>query len=145
MVGDWSGEFTLWMGPDAAPMVSRGTVQRTWALDGRFIQESVVAENDQGTFRGLGFIGYDNLDGRYQTVWLDNMSTAIQTESGSYHHDTKILHTRGSQRDPVTGKVTTTWAKLYMADPDRHTAKGWAVGVDGRVFIAFEGTLTRDR
>lgn len=144
MLGVFTGEFTLWTGPDAPPMVSHGTVRRTWTLDGRFLRESVVAESDHGTFRGIGFIGYNNLDGRYQTVWMDNMSTAIHTESGTYHHDTKILHTRGSQRDPVTGKVTTTWAKLNMSDPDRHTAKGWAVGTDGRVYTAFEGTLQRE-
>ncbi len=143
LVGEWSGEFTLWMDADATPIVSHGTVSRRWILGGRFLEESVKAQGEQATYNSVGYIGYNNLDGQYQTVWMDNMSTAIHTETGTYHDDTKILHTRGSDRDPVTGRVTTTWTKLDLSDPARHTATGWAVGPDGRVFTAFEGVLHR--
>lgn len=143
LAGDWAGEFTIWMDPDAAPTVSQGKVQREWILGGRFLRETVEARSEEGVYRGLGFIGYDNVDGQYEIVWMDEMSTGIYSETGTYHADTGIMHTRGSHRDPATGQVVNAWAKLDLSDADRHTYTGWAVGADGRVFKTFEGVLER--
>ncbi|MHC4094264.1 MAG: DUF1579 family protein, partial [Planctomycetota bacterium] len=91
LTGEWEGEFKIWTGPDAPPMLSRGTVSREWILGDRFLKETVEAESEQGTFRGLGYIGYNNFDGQYQVVWMDDTSTAISTETGTYHPDQKLL------------------------------------------------------
>lgn len=58
-----------------------------------------------GTFRGIGFIGYNNVDGQYELAWMDTMSTAIVFETATYDPEKKILEFRGSHRDPLTGRV----------------------------------------
>ena len=145
LVGEWTCEFTIWMDPDGPPLVSRGTLSRRWVLDGRFLEETIKADLDEGSFEGVGYIGYSNLDGQYEMVWMDNMSTAIYTETGTYHTDTRILQSRGSHRDPPTGHMVHSWTKLNMTEPDHHTWVGHATGSDGRVYKAFEGSARRSR
>ncbi|MHC4218797.1 MAG: DUF1579 family protein [Planctomycetota bacterium] len=143
MVGEWDGLFKIWMAPDAPPMTSRGTVTREWVLGGRYLKEVVKATSDMGTFEGLGYIGYNNFDGQYQTVWMDSMSTGIFMETGTYHPDKKVLHTAGDHRDPVTGRVVHSWGKTDMSKPDRHTYTGYSTDADGRTYTAFEGVSER--
>jgi hypothetical protein len=146
MVGEWEGRFTMRMDPNAEPMVTTGTVSRKWVLDGRFVQEDVVGQiPDLGTFRGLGFVGYNNFDGQYESIWMENMSTAIAVSRGNYHPDRKVLHMAGDVRDPVTGRVVHQWGKMDMSDPDRHIYTGYATDPDGRTYTAFEGVMERTK
>ena len=57
LAGQWDGLFKIYMEPGQDPMISRGTVTREWILDGRFLQETVEATSDWGTFTGMGIIG----------------------------------------------------------------------------------------
>lgn len=146
MVGDWEGRFTIRMDPDAPPMESTGTITRKWILGGRFIQEDVVGQiPDFGTFHGLGFMGYNNFDGRYEAIWMENASTAIAFSTGAYHPDDKVLHMAGDMRDPATGRVAHHWGKMNLSDPDRHTYTGYSTDPDGRTYTAFEGVMERSR
>ena len=145
MIGEWDGVFKIWMEPNSEPMISRGTVTREWVLDGRFVKESVEATSDWGTFTGLGFIGYDNVDGQYEVAWIDSMSTGIYTETGYFDPEKKTLSMRGSHRDPASGKVISTWGKMDLSNPDKQTAVGYVVGTDGTPFKHFEGTTERKR
>jgi hypothetical protein len=143
MAGEWEGVFKIWMEPNEAPMMSSGTVSRKWILGGRFLKEVVTATSDMGTFEGVGFIGYDNFDGQYQSVWMDSMSTAIHTETGTYHPDKKVLHLAGDHRDPVTGRLAHSWGKMDLSSPDRHVYTANSTDPDGRTYKAFEGVMER--
>ena len=145
LVGEWEGEFRFRMEPDVPFMVSRGTISREWILDGRFLKENVEAQFEADRFQGLGFIGYNNLEGRYQFIWMDSMSTAILTATGTYHPDTNVLHIRGTERDPVTGRVINTWGKMDLSDPDRHPYTGYSTTAAGRTYVAFEGMSVRKK
>lgn len=145
MIGDWEGTWKIWMQPGTEPMVSHGTVHREWILDGRYVKEVVEATSDWGTFKGVGFIGYDNVDGQYEVAWMDSMSTGIYTETGTYDPDKKILTTRGSHRDPATGQVRPTWGESDLSNPNRQTYLGYLTGPDGRSFKHFEGINERKR
>ncbi len=143
LAGQWDAEFKIWMDPDQEPMVSRGTVTREWILDGRFLHETVEATSDVGTFRGIGFLGYNNIDGQYEIAWMDTMSTAIVFEKATYDPEKKILKFRGSHRDPLTGRVINSSSKVDLSDPYRHKYIGYVTGPDGKSFKHMEGTSTR--
>ncbi len=145
LVGEWRGEFRMWMEPDGPPIESRGTVTRSWILGGRFLKETLDAESEMGPIHRLGFIGFNNMDGQYETVWMDDTSTAIHLETGTYHPDTKILHIRRNHRDPATGRVINSWGKLNMSVADRHTYVAYATDADGKTFKALEGVLERKK
>ncbi|MBT8484987.1 MAG: DUF1579 family protein [Phycisphaerales bacterium] len=143
MNGTWDAKFTMWMEPGAPPMVSIGTIKRHWALDGRYLAEEVEAQTDFGTFHGLGYLGYNNVDGQYEFIWMDSMSTAIMSETGSYNPETKVMHTRGSMRDPASGHIIASRGMLDMSDPDRHVYTGYMTGADGKEYKSFEGISER--
>ena len=145
LIGDWEGVFRLWIEPGGPPMESRGTVSRMWVLGGRYIHEAVDAEafGGGGAFHGIGYIGFNNVDGRYETVWLDNQSTGVSIETGTYDPESKIMRTRGTHRDPATGQVMSSRGRLDLSDPDRHSYTGYMTGADGKEVKSFEGVLRR--
>ena len=145
MVGEWEGTFTMWMKPGDPPMKSTGTIKREWIFDGRFIKEEVEATADFGTFYGFGLIGYNNLDGQYEVVWVDSTSTAIYTETGTFNPETKILTTRGSMRDPASGRIVNSRGVYDLSNPNRHTFSAYSVDERGREFKSMEGVAERKK
>jgi hypothetical protein len=145
LAGTWEGEFKFRMKRDGPLEVSRGTVTREWILGGRFLKEVVTATASWGPFEGLGFLGYNNFDGRYEFAWMENMSTGIATSSGTYHPDTNVLHFGGDYRDPVTGRLVHSWGKMDLSSPDRHVYTGYATDPDGRTYTSMEGVLERSK
>ncbi len=142
-VGEWSGKYRFRMGPDEEWMEMDGDISREWVLDGHYVREEITTESEWGLFRGLGYMGFNNLEGRYEFIWMDNMSTSIMLQHGSYDPDTKILSSYGSHRDPATGKYYSMRGTHDMSDPDYHTFEGFATGPDGKEYKSFEGSSKR--
>jgi hypothetical protein len=145
LVGTWEGEFKFRMSPDAPQMTSRGTVTREWILGKRFLREVSTGTSEMGDFEALSFLGYNNFDGQYQSVWMESSSTAFYLETGTYHPDRKVLHMDGDHCDPVTGRLAHTWGKLDLSDPDRHVYTMYSTDPEGRTFTTLEGVLERTR
>jgi hypothetical protein len=143
LIGEWEGTFKIWMEPGAEPMISEGTVSREWILDGRFVHEVVEASSDWGPFKGISYLGYNNVDGQYEAIWMDSMSAGIYFETGSLDPDTQVMRTRGTYRDPASGKVLNSRGMMDMSNPNRHTMVGYTTGPDGKEFKSFEGVMER--
>ena len=143
LIGEWEGVFRIWMEPGGPPIESVGTIKREWVLGGRYVREQVHATSDGMEFNGLGYIGYNNLDGQYEIIWMDTMSTAITSWSGSYNPETKIFTSHGSYRDPVTGKVSLSRGVMDMSNPNRHVSSDYTTGPDGIERKTMEGVAER--
>ena len=143
LIGTWEGTFRMWMEAGAPAMEFPGTVTREWILDGRYIRETVEANSEMGSFRGLGFIGYNNIDGQYEFAWLENMSTAISFGTGSYDADAKVMMFRSTARDPLTGRVIYSTSKMDLSSPGLQRYVGYTIGADGKKFKSVEGTMER--
>jgi len=68
LVGDWSFTMKLWVDPSQSPAELKGTVERKWIMDGRFVQETVKGECNGKSFEGLGLIGYHAGEKKFSTV-----------------------------------------------------------------------------
>ena len=68
LIGDFNANVKIWMTPDGEPMEFSGTLSREWVLDGHFIKETVKADSPMGPFEAIGFIGYNNIDGQYESI-----------------------------------------------------------------------------
>ncbi len=145
LVGDFTADVKIWMTPDSEPMEFTGTLKREWVLDGHFIMETIKADSPMGPFEAICFIGYNNIDGQYESIWLENASTAITSGSGNYDAETKTLRMMSKYRDPATGHLITSWNKADLSDPYRETSTGWQVGADGKEFKSFEGVFVREQ
>jgi hypothetical protein len=67
-VGDWNLTVKVWTDPSRPPAEAKGTVQRKWIMDGRFVQESVKVECEGKSFEGMGLLGYDNAQKKFTAV-----------------------------------------------------------------------------
>jgi hypothetical protein len=143
LAGEWAGEWKIWWQPGQAPDVSSGTVKREWILGGRYLEERVEATSPMGTFSGVGYSAYNNIDGLYEFIWMDSMSTGISFETGTYNPETKVLTVQNRHRDPATGRVMTGWGKLDLSNPDRQTYVGYTTRADGKEYKSFEGVMRR--
>lgn len=119
MAGSWTFEGTFWMDPDTPPMQSTGTAERTVIMDGRVLSEKVSSSFHGQPFEGMAMMGYDNITGKHWSTWIDNMSTAVMTSTGSCSQGKCELH--GTMTDPVTGKeMPTRMTAEHQADSEVH-------------------------
>jgi hypothetical protein len=61
LVGQWTFTMRFWTDPKLAPAELKGTIERKWIMDGRFVQETARAAcaKTGKTFEGMGLVGYD--------------------------------------------------------------------------------------
>jgi hypothetical protein len=104
LVGDWDVEVKMWMAPDGPPTITKGTAKSTWALKGRFVQQEFSGEFMGKPFHGISFTGYDNVRQKYNSVWLDEMSTGMHISEGDADTDGKVISFDCDFACPMTGE-----------------------------------------
>jgi hypothetical protein len=104
LVGDWTAEVKMWMDPSAPPTTSKGTAKSSWDLNGRFLREEFKGEFMGKPFRGLSFMGYDNVKEKYNNVWIDDMSTTMYTSEGEADKAGKVFTFEGHYACAMTGE-----------------------------------------
>ncbi len=122
MVGSWKTSSRIWAnGLDAPPTETQGTWEVKWVLDGRFLQQEMKGEMMGKPFSGIGFLGYDNMNKKYVSFWIDNTSTAMFTADGTFDQAGKVLTTVGKMDEPMTGEYGKSTMYIYrMESKDKH-------------------------
>src|SRR3546814_1625399 len=69
----------MWMDPSAPPMVETGKSVDTAVLGGRQIRTQFSSRFMGQPFNGIGFMGYDNVRGKYVASWFDDMRSEEHT------------------------------------------------------------------
>jgi hypothetical protein len=104
LIGEWTAEVKSWMAPGAPPVETKGTAKSEWAMNGRFVREEFHGEMMGKPFNGMSLTGYDNLKKRYNSLWVDDMSTAIFTSEGSSEGGAKVITFNSKMDCPITGE-----------------------------------------
>ena len=122
MVGSWKTTSRFWAnGPDAPPTETQGTSEVKWVLDGRFLQQEAKGEMMGKPYNGIGFTGYDNMNKKYESFWIDNTSTAMFRADGTLDQTGKVLTTVGKMDEPMTGEHDKGVMYIYrMVSKDKH-------------------------
>lgn len=130
-VGTWKGKVTMWMGPDQAPMVEEAVADVTWLLGGRFLQWKQTGNFGDMPFEGMAIEGYNNGDGRYESVWLDNFGTILLFFSGSCSDDGKHREMTTKFADVVAGGMVDYRTEYQWIDSDHFTYSAFMNKGDG--------------
>jgi len=101
--GSWMTRTRGWMEPDKPPIDSTGTCEQKMVLDGHYLQQVYTGDMMGIPFSGINLLGYDNHAGKYVSVWLDSMSTAIYYFEGTASADGRTITQECSYDDPVRG------------------------------------------
>ena len=144
-VGDWDAHVKLF-NPDGSPQgSSKGVMHVESILGGRFIQTTYSGEMDMGDhkmpFKGVGLGGYDNGKKKYQSIWIDEMSTGMMMTEGDAAGDTLTLE--GTITDPMSGKAMKVKEVEVNVDKDHHKYELHMQGEDGKMAKVLEILYTR--
>ncbi len=120
MTGSWQTEVKFWQGP-GEPQTSTGTAECHWILDKHYIRLEYSGEAEGQPFHGESTVGYDNVTKRYESLWIDGMSTNQSFTNGTREGDVVTL----------TGTVPTPWGPtperdvLTKLSPDEWTVEAY--------------------
>src|SRR5262245_28395855 len=107
-VGVWRGTNTVWMYPGAEPVKTPCTSTVTSFMDGRYTKVEMAGEMPgMGPFNGFGINGYDNVEQKFVSTWIDNCGTGIGSGSGSLSPAGKTMTWAYNYTCPVSKKPTT--------------------------------------
>ncbi len=119
--GTWKAAVSFWMQPGAAPVTSEGRMVCAWILGKRFLEQRYQS-NFMGTpFEGRGMFGHNNVDGRFEGVWADTMSTGMMTEAGSCNAETQTITMVGRVTNPENKKTMKKKTVICIASSKEHT------------------------
>jgi len=132
------------MDAGAKPETSKGTQSNKMIMNGRFLQTEFKGTAMGKPFTGMGILGYDNVKGEYQSIWLDSMGTAMMVSNGSYDAATRTITETGKGSCPMTGEKDKTYrGEWKFIDKKNYTYTLFTNGADGKEFKNMEITFKK--
>jgi len=141
--GNWDAQVKGWMAPGQPPTVSRGAFQGEMLLGGRFLLMNFRGEMFGQPFAGLQIIGFDNMQKKYVTLWIDNSSTFFFLTTGTRQDN--VVSESGLWPDPLTGAPAPVKAKTTWVNADEYVYEQFMVMPDGSEFKSMEMRCLRSK
>ena len=130
-VGSWKGAVTMWMAPDAEPMLETSAAEVSWILGDRFLEWKLVGNFVGSPFEGRAIEGFNNGENRYESIWLDNFGTLMLSYTGSCSDDGRSRKMVTEYRDPMSGGTIDYTSEYSWIDDDRFTYTAYIDKGDG--------------
>jgi len=100
--GSWTTRSIGFEGGKKA-MESVGLCEQKLILDGRYLQQTYTGDMMGVPYTGISLMGYNNHTKKYESTWIDTMSTATYFFVGKGSVDKKTITQECSYDDPVKG------------------------------------------
>jgi hypothetical protein len=114
--GSWTTRSRGWMEPGKPPVESLGTCEQKLVLDGHYLEQTYTGDMMGAPFIGKNILGYNNHTKKYESIWLDSMSTAIYFFVGKGSRDGKTITQECGYDDPVKGPAV--WRSVTRIKDD---------------------------
>jgi len=144
-VGTFDARVRMWSDPSKPPEDSTGTMTSTWVLGNRFVQQNYEGSMMGEPFNGMGYVGYDNVSKKIQSVWMDSASTGMMWMTGTADASGKTMNAKGSMSDPMSGHVLPIEDKITVVDNDHHKMEMFTKGPGGKPMKVMEIEYTRKK
>ncbi|MFG0284002.1 MAG: DUF1579 domain-containing protein [Phycisphaerales bacterium JB039] len=138
--GVWDAECSVWMDPSAPPEVSSGMERNRMLLDDRYLESEFSGEWFGEKFTGRSLMGYNNAEGRFESVWGDSTSTGLLYSTGTREGDR--LEMVGEMKDCLSEQMVKYRHVMTFDGPDKRTFTGYHT-MDGQEMKAMEIVYTR--
>ncbi len=113
--GSWTTKSIGWE-EGKKVMESSGACEQKMVLDGHYLRQEYRGEMMGAPFTGLNFLGYNNHTKKYESIWIDSMSTAIYYFVGKGSTDGRTITQECSYDDPVKGPAV--WRSVTRIKDD---------------------------
>jgi hypothetical protein len=127
--GTWIAEVKEFGTDGSVKSTSPGTMNCKMMFGGRYLHSEFESSFGGMTFKGAGTIGYNNLEKRVESTWVDSMSTQTMYMTGQWDAAGKVLTLTGECVDPTTSQRTTmkevsTWSGKDACVQEMFDGKG---------------------
>jgi hypothetical protein len=144
MEGKWLVEGKYWMDSLKPPVESENSSEQEMVLGGRFLKQKYSGQMMGEEFSGIGFLGYNNISRMYESVWIDNMNTAMYFFEGNLEENGKALVVKGEADDPIKGPMKHRYITRIIDDNTLKTEM-YATFKGGKEEKMMEETYTRKK
>jgi hypothetical protein len=121
-VGDWSTTTTMASDGKSPPQKSEGKAHNEAIFGGRYQRMTFDGTYEGQPFKGEGFLGFDNMKGKFLNTWIDSMSTSFWLAYGTYDAATKTYTFRGDMADYAKpGAKMSVRQVVHIVDPTHYT------------------------
>jgi hypothetical protein len=94
---------------------------------------------------GIGYAGFDNVQGQYVACYMDTGSTGMEWYTGNMSPDGKSAKLTATIYDPITLKPTKLEMRLTMSSDGNHVTELWQADASGKMFESMELTYIRKK
>jgi hypothetical protein len=142
--GSWTATTTMWTVPGQPPTASENTFEGRMILGGRFVALDYKGTMMGQPFEGFQIVGYDNMQKKYLTLWLDNTSTSFFLLAGPRDAAKNIINQTGDWADPMGG-MSKVRAAVRFLNPNEYVFEQFMVLPDGKEFKSMEMRCARKK
>jgi len=143
-IGKWEATSTMWSFPGSPPVKSQSSAEVTSILGGRFFMSKLSGTMMGQPFEGVQINGFDNMQNKFLTFWIDNSSTSFFLFSGIYDAATKTWTDTGNWADPMGG-TTPVRSVTRIVGPDEYVYEMYMGMPDGKEFKSLENRCLRKK
>lgn len=145
-LGRWDTETRMWMAPGAPPDVTKGTMEYSWLIDGRWMQMRGEGSMMGQPITEFGVFGYDNFKQKYVSTYLNSMTTVLLPSEGNFDQSGKNLILYGPMDEPMTGEHDKMVKYVTrIQGPDRHVFEVHDLAIGEQNTKVVEVTYTRKK
>ncbi len=101
-IGTWTTDVTWW--ENGQENKSKGTATFTEVYGGRYIHSDYHGDMMGMPFQGSMLMGYNKIQKKFESVWVDSWSTGLSTSSGTADSTGKVITMDGVMDDPMTNQ-----------------------------------------
>jgi hypothetical protein len=132
LIGTWKVQMsihgTFGRNPDDPPIVSEDLIcQREWVAGGRYLEDTTQGTAAGGAYWRRGWLGYSNMDRRYEWVTVDAVNTTMMSYAGALGSGSKMPITmsgvftdQGVAGEAAVGKSVPMRTVIKVESNDRH-------------------------
>lgn len=121
LVGTWKVTQSLWTSGNPTPKIDTGRATYAMVLGGRHLRQDLQINSPNKAFEALGYIGYDNITGRYYSSWMDINFTGMILAYGDYDASSHTYTFMGTLPGPAASESIPLRAELKVVDPNHFT------------------------
>lgn len=145
LVGTFDAKMRSTIDPSKPPEDSVGVSTNTWVLGGRYVEQEFDGEFMGEPYRGIGYSGYDNVQKKYVSVWMDTAGTGMMFLTSAADKSGKTI--AGSARiwDPLSEKPLPVESKIIVTDNDHYSFELWGKAPNGKLMKLIDIQYTRKK
>ncbi|HEX7732363.1 MAG TPA: DUF1579 family protein [Rhodanobacter sp.] len=141
LAGRWDVRQSFWTDAARPPAVDAGSAVFTPVLEGRHLRQELAIASAT-PFHGLGYLGYDDAAGRFDSLWMDVNFGGVVIAHGDCSADGRACTFRGAMSGAHGGAPVPVREVLQAADAD-HFSYAYYERHDGKEMLTVKLEYSR--